>query len=47
MEDTPSHNIEYKLAHRADKANFSSDCSAIAISPVITIAKSVKQPQIN
>jgi hypothetical protein len=24
MEDTPSHETVYKLAHRADKANFSS-----------------------
>jgi len=26
MEDTASHETAYKLAHRADKANFSSDC---------------------
>jgi hypothetical protein len=26
MEDTPSHETAYKLAHRADKANFSPDC---------------------
>jgi hypothetical protein len=26
MEDTPSHVTAYKLAHRADKANFSLDC---------------------
>jgi len=31
MEDTASHKIVYKLAHRADKANFSSDCDAILL----------------
>jgi len=26
MEDTASHETAYKLAHRADEANFSPDC---------------------
>jgi len=26
MEDTASHETAYKLAHRADKADFSTDC---------------------
>jgi len=39
MEYTASHETVYKLAHRADKANFSSDCSVgrVTISSFIVI----------
>ncbi len=47
MENTASRETAYELVHRADKANLSSGCSAAAISSVITVAKSMKQPQIN
>ena len=35
MEDTASHETVYKLAHRADKANFSSFCYL----PIVTIVQ--------
>jgi len=31
MEDTASHETVYKLAHRADKANFSSFCDSLTL----------------
>jgi len=34
MEDTPSHKTEYKLAHRADKANFSSEFCVLLLTSV-------------
>jgi len=35
MEDTASHETVYKLAHRADKANFLAFCSAVARGHII------------
>jgi len=40
MEDTASHETVYKLAHRADKANFPSDSLiALLVIPILTGAR--------
>ena len=39
MEDTASHETVYKLAHRADKANFSSFCDYLTLQYILDIAQ--------
>jgi len=43
MEDTASHETVYKLAHRADKANFLAFCDSLTLEDVLeTVPKTIE-----